>query len=374
MSCRIFVGLFLSLLCSTVFAADRATMRVNTYVSYTDNLFQNYNRRSDWITLAYIDLDYALRPSMNLYYTGNANVFAEYRDLFSHTHQVGLSYVRPGKGRNAIYFGLTMDLRLDRPIYRYYDYAQSSAYVNAKRYLRPTLLGWSGYQVNYRNYLNADDYSFIEQTAFLRLSRFFQTRTTLQLQGNLGLKTYVRSSNQDSTSTGVVTRSGDARTLAQATAGVKVAQSLMRYTGLQFEYLRRFTLAGRNRYAALEGYNTDDELFDDRYSHEGQEFRTKLKYSANSVFSVEIMGRYVKRKYAGRPALDLNGFIIHPDLVREDARKSLSVKSTKVFKLSKGWLHKTTITAEWLLNRIASTDSYYDTSGQVFSVGVQLGM
>jgi len=116
---RIFGSLFLIFLCSTAFAADRATMRVNTYMSYTDNLFQNYNRRSDWITLAYIDLNYILRPSINLYYTGNANVFAEYRDLFSHTHQMELSYVRPGKGRNAIYTEMATDLRLDRPIYRY---------------------------------------------------------------------------------------------------------------------------------------------------------------------------------------------------------------------------------------------------------------
>ena len=369
---RIVLGLLLSFLGSTIFAADRATMRVNTYMSYTDNLFQNYNRRSDWITLAYVDFDYVLRPSMNLYYTGNANVFAEYRDLFSHTHQVGLSYVRPGKGRNAIYAGGTTDLRLDRPIYRYYDYVQNSVYINAKRYVNPTLLGWGGYQLRYRNYLNAEDYSFLEQTASIRLSRFFQTRTTLQLQGNVGLKTYTQATNPDSVGGNVLTRSSDTRTLAQVTVGVKVAQSLARYTGLQLEYIRRVTLAGRNRYEALEGYNTDDELFDDRYSHEGHEFRTKLKYATNSDFSVEVMGRYVKREYDGRPALDLNGFIIHPDLMREDTRRSVSVKSSKAFRFSTGWLQQTTITAEWLFTQIASTDSYYDTSGQIFSVGLQL--
>lgn len=369
---RIVLGLLLSFLGSTIFAADRATMRVNTYMSYTDNLFQNYNRRSDWITLAYVDFDYVLRPSMNLYYTGNANVFAEYRDLFSHTHQMGLSYVRPGKGRNAIYAGGTTDLRLDRPIYRYYDYVQNSVYINAKRYVNQTLLGWGGYQLRYRNYLNAEDYSFLEQTASIRLSRFFQTRTTLQLQGNVGLKTYTQATNPDSVGGNVLTRSSDTRTLAQVTVGVKVAQSLARYTGLQLEYIRRVTLAGRNRYEALEGYNTDDELFDDRYSHEGQEFRTKLKYATNSDFSVEVMGRYVKREYDGRPALDLNGFIIHPDLMREDTLRSVSVKSSKAFRFSTGWLQQTTITAEWLFTQIASTDSYYDTSGQIFSVGLQL--
>ena len=85
-----------------------------------------------------------------------------------------------------------------------------------------------------------------------------------------------------------------------------------------------------------------------------------------------MMGRYVTRNYAGRPALDLNGFIVNPDLMREDTRKSISVAGTKTFKFSRGLFQKTTITAEWLLNNIASTDSYYDTSGQVLSVGLQL--
>ncbi len=237
--------------------------------------------------------------------------------------------------------------------------------------MRPTLLALGGYQVRYRSYLNAEDYNFVEQTASVKFSRFFQTRTTLQLRSSLGLKTYAHAVDQDSTLS-VVTRSSDARTLAQVVTGVKVAQSLTRYTGLQVEYIRRFTLAGRNRYAALDGYNTDDELFDDQYSYEGQEYRTKLKLSANSGFSIEMMGRYVKRHYTGRPALDLNGFIVNPDIMREDTRKSLSVAGTKTFNFSSSWFQKTTITAEWLLNHIASTDSYYDTSGQVFSVGLQL--
>lgn len=81
--------------------------------------------------------------------------------------------------------------------------------------------------------------------------------------------------------------------------------------------------------------------------------------------------RYVTRNYLGRPALDLNGFIVDPDLMREDTRKSLSVAGTKTFKFSGHWFQETTITTEWLLNHIASTDSYYDTSGQVFSIGLQ---
>ena len=354
-------------------AAGRVGMRINTYLSYTDNLFQNYNRRSDWVTLAYADVDYAWRPYLNLYYTGNASVFAEYQDLFSHTHQLGLSYMRPGKGRNAVFAGVTANLRLDKPIYRYYDYFQSDAYLNAKRYLRPTLLSQLGYRVRYREYLHARDYSFVEQTAFVRFNRFLQTRTTLQLEGRLGVKTPARSVAEDSTSAVVRTRADGVRTLVQATIGAKVAQAVARGTGLQIEYLQRINIAGRNRYAEVEGYNTDDELFDDRYSYDGSEIRSTLKHLTPWGLQVEATGRYTRRNYTGRPALDLNGFLIAPDLTRRDTHKSVGVEAEKTFRLSNGWLREVGMRVEWLYSDIDSNDPYYDTSVQIFSTGLQVG-
>ncbi|MDA0746684.1 MAG: hypothetical protein O2954_09190 [bacterium] len=354
-------------------ATDRVGVQFNTYLSYTNNLFQNYNRRSDWVTLAYADVNYAWRRSMSFYYTGNANVFAEYGDLFSHTHQVGFSYTRPGKHRNALFAGVEANLRLDRPVYRYYDYFQQTAYLNGKFYLRPSLLSWVGYRLRYRQYLHAEEYSYMEQAAFLKFSRFLKTRTTLQVQGNFGVKTYARSISADTSDAVSRARAGGARTLAQATLGAKVAQALAKNTGLQIEYLLRINVIGQNRFAEVEGFNTDEELFDDRYSYDENELRSTLKHLTPWGVQVEVTGRYVQRDYLGRPALDLNGFLIRPDLTRQDTRKSVELEVEKTFRFSKGWVREVGVRVEWLYKDIRSNDSYYDTDVQVFSAGLQAG-
>ncbi len=268
--------------------------RANLYSSYTTNLFQNYNQQAAWITHAFIDLDLAPSQALNLYYTGSANVFTEYEDLFSHTHRAGLSYVRPGEDLNLLYVGTELALRLDRPLYDYRDFLQAEAYATAKVYLRPTLLSRTGYSLRYQEYLNAGDYSFFEQEAFAQLSRFFSTRTTLQWHGELGLKTYARNTNTLA-STGP-TRSGGDRNLVQLMSRFKVAQSLGASTGLQLEYLERVNLAGQSRYTVEQIYNPDDDLFDDRYSYDGNEFRTTLKHLAPWGLQVEMSGRSERRR------------------------------------------------------------------------------
>ena len=244
---------------------------------YTDNLFQSYNQKPDWITQSYIHLDYAPNTALNLYYTGGTNLFAEYDDLFSHSHRAGLSYVRPGEGRNALYAGVESTVRLDRPLYDYRDYLRGKAYLRAKIYLRPTLLFRTGYTLRSAEYVHARDYSFLEQSAFARISHFLPTRTTLEVRSELGAKTYIRAAT-DSIAGTALSRSNGGRTLMELVLRAKVAQSLTRYTGLQVEYLERMNLAGYSRYREEETYNPDDELFDDHYSYEGSTFRTTLKH------------------------------------------------------------------------------------------------
>ena len=41
---------------------------INLYTSYTDNLFQTHDGQSEWITQAYIDLDYAPSGALSFYY------------------------------------------------------------------------------------------------------------------------------------------------------------------------------------------------------------------------------------------------------------------------------------------------------------------
>ena len=365
-------ALALLVLMGTGEASGQVSFGVNTYLSYTDNLFQNHNRQSDWVTLTYLDFDYRPGANLNLYYTGSANVFAEYEDLFSHRHVVGLGYSRSNQKHNALYSGVELGARLDRPVYRYYDYLQGDTYLSGKVHIPGSLLSRGGYRLRYREYLNARDYSFVEQSIFGQLKRSWQTGTSLQVRGDLGVKTYAREATGDSSDAIFRTRGGGGSIQAQALLRVRIAQAVARGTGLQMEFLRRVNVYGHNRYTELENYDGEENPFDDRYSYGGREIRGTLKH-LGSVVRVEVTGRYVWRDYEDRPALDLDGAVVDLGILRQDRRKSLQFEVEKVLSLPGMWLREVGLQAKWLYLDVDSNDPYYSAATQVYSVGLRLG-
>lgn len=340
-------------------SAAQVSTRLNLYTSYTDNLFQNYSRRPDWVTLAYVNLDYAPGSALGLYYTGNANVFAEYGELFSHHHQAGLEYTWADEAGREVRAGGDAALRLDRPSYEYQDYLEGQAYFRARAYLGPALLSRAGYQLRYRRYPHAAEYTFAEQVLSVQVSRSLPSRTTLQAYGELGLKSYV-----DGSAPGTADP-------AQIVLRVKLAQSLADAVGLQTEYANRTNLAGPGRSIDAQAYDPDEDLFGDRYSYAGHEFRVATKYLDNST-RVEIGGQYARRRYPGRPALDLEGALL--GAMRKDGRRGLSAEAERTFPLAGGFLQEVRLHLEWFYLDVDSNDPYYQSSTQVYSAGVQLGL
>lgn len=341
---------------------------INLYTSYTDNLFQTHDGQSDWITQAYIDLDYAPSGPLRFYYAGNASVFSQFEDLFSHTHQAGLSYYKP-KGENDLLYGRArLSARLDRAIYSYRDFVQGEVYGLGKFYLRPTLLGRGGFALRYWEYVNERDYSYIEQEVFGKISQFLPSRTTLQADSELGVKTYVRARPQDPR-TLLETRSGNGRSLIQLVSRFKVAQALTQGTGLQLEYQHRANLAGQIRFADPNLYDPDADLFDDRYSYAGHHYRTALKHLGVWEVELEASAQWEQRRYQGRPALDLDGIFIGDGVTRKDRRTTLAMGLERSF----GWEREVVVQLDWLYREVDSNDPYYSGVSQTLSTGVQFG-
>ena len=353
-------------------APGQASLGVSAYLSYTDNLFQDGSKQPEWVTLTYFDLDYAPNPNLNLYYTGSANTFAEYRDLFSHRHQIGIGYARSPQNRNALYAGVEMGARLDRPVYRYYDYLQGDGYLSGKLYLPEGVLSEAGYRLRYRAYLSVGAYSFAEQSAFVQLSRSWQTGTTVRIRGDLGVKTYIQEAAGDF-SLGAAGLQEGARTLAQVLMRLKVAQSVAKGTGLQLELLRRVNVTGGDRYAAGAGYVEGENPFDDRYSYGGREIRSSLKHLGVWGMRLEMTGQVAWRNYEDRPALGADGAVVAPTPLRRDRRKSLHFQAEKVFRLSSRWMQEVGLQAEWLYLDVNSNDAYYDVATRVYLIGLRLG-
>ena len=218
-------------------AEAQVALNADLYTTYTDNVFLTASQRGDLIQSAYIDFDYQLDSDVSLYYSGSANVFSENADLFNHLHSVGASYARPLGAAGLFFAGASLSLRLDRPLYSYRDFAAGRAFASFEPYLHPALITRLDYTLSYQNFLNAADYNYREQHLDAQLTHYLPTRTTLQLNGELGLKSYLQATAQSS------------RNPLLWSTRLKVAQSLGPNLGLQLAWHHQDILAGQSRHA-----------------------------------------------------------------------------------------------------------------------------
>ena len=373
-------------------AEAQVALNADLYTTYTDNVFLTASQRGDLIQSAYIDFDYQPDADLSLYYAGSANVFSENADLFNHLHSFGASYARPLGAAGLFFAGTTLSLRLDRPLYDYRDFAAGRAFASFEPYLNPALITRLDYTLSYQNFLNAADYSYREQHLDAQLTHYLPTRTTLQLNGELGLKSYLQETAQPS------------RNPLLWGTRLKAAQSLGPNLGLQLAWHHQGILAGQSRYAdwfwydpnkffgdpyktKAKWYNPDelykkkapskaywydpDELFEDRYSYGGDQWSATLKYLAPLDCELETSLQSESRLYSQRPAYDLAGVLTGGSTT--ETRHTARLGLARSFYLDSAPFREMALELEWLYRSVASNDAFYDADAHAYSVGVQFG-
>ena len=373
-------------------AEAQVALNADLYTTYTDNVFLTASRRGDLMQSAYIDFDYQFDADLSLYYAGSANVFSENADLFNHLHSLGASYARPLGAAGLFFAGASLSLRLDRPLYSYRDFAAGRAFASFEPYLHPALITRLDYTFSYQNFLNAVDYSYREQHLDAQLTHYLPTRTTLQLNGELGLKSYLQETAQPS------------RNPLLWGTRLKAAQSLGPNLGLQLAWHHQGILSGQSRYADWFSYDPNkffgdpyktkakwydpdelyktkapskaywydpDELFEDRYSYGGDQWSATLKYLAPLDCELETSLQSESRLYSQRPAYDLDGMLTGKSTT--ETRRTARLGLARAFYLDNTPFREMALELEWLYRSVASNDAFYDTDAHAYSVGVQFG-
>lgn len=377
-------------------AEAQVAFNADLYATYTDNVFLTASQRGDLMQSAYIDFDYQFDADLSLYYSGNANVFSENADLFNHLHSFGASYARPLGAVGLFFSDVSLSLRLDRPLYDYRDFAAGRAFASFEPYLHPALITRLDYTLSYQNFLNAADYSYREQHLDAQLTHYLPTRTTLQLNGELGLKSYLQETAQPS------------RNPLLWGTRLKAAQSLGPNLGLQLEWHHQDILAGQSRYANWAWYDPNeifdefykaktkskaywyspdefykapptsqaywydpDELFEDRYSYGGDQWSATLKYLAPLNCELATSFHRESRFYSQRPAYDLAGIFTGESTT--ETRHTARLGLARAFYLDSTPFQEITLELEWLYRSVASNDAFYDTDAHAYSAGIQFG-
>ncbi len=387
-----------------VVAQLRTTLSVAGF--YDDNLFRNSFPNNAYSTNSSLLFDYAPpETDFSFFAQGAVGLFQQYSDRRYFSSTLGGAYNKPfgEEGRNALAIGMSYFMRFNADALRTYDVSQLVGYANLKYYLDVDngFFGRAGYRVRYRSYKNLDEFSYVENYGFLQLSKFFQTKTTLIAEFDVGNKNYVAAPTSASTtssggSSGGMHGSGEGGMtgeMHQGTHGsqnvvyvsystpnttqlvgiLRVAQSLSPNTGASIQYLKRWNLTDRNRFLSNGGtdFQGDAELWDDPYSFESNEYNISLTQIMLWNVTVRLSVDYLLKDYTRRVFIPSDSLLPSGPL-RNDTRRMAGIEVRKTFEDGTLFIPEFTLSVSYLYQRNMSNDSYYDYSNNIISIGATI--
>jgi hypothetical protein len=362
-------------------------------------------------------------------YTGSLTSFVQFPDRLYSLHTIGGSFGLPygEDGKNNLSLLTAVALRSDRMEYELYDYRQALASLSAKHYLRDNLFLQAAVQSRFRGYPNFNQLGYFEHVASLAGMVYFETRTSIRVQAEAGLKNYQQASATatdvqqftSSTGGGSLFRSNgsidgggpgggggnggggnggggngwggggsggtgmgqhglnpgveylmyDESSTSQIRASVNIGQSLGEQTGLSLRIQQRINLTKRGR--AFVGGTVDligeEELFDDPYSYEGSELSLTLTHIFPWSMRLQAGTFIMDKRYAYAAWIDDAGAI---GPTRKDQRQGGWIELRK--SLGYEWLlfQGLDLTLQYTMIRNQSNSSWYDYSSSSISFGI----
>ncbi|MCU7526381.1 MAG: hypothetical protein HF308_18035, partial [Ignavibacteria bacterium] len=298
------------LLLNIVFSVKPAAQvsgEVGYSLLYTDNPFRTSSGQEEFVNFVQPSLTF--KPFRSEFYLGYSFGYSRFKNLSDRSY-----YYNSGELNYA--FRLGVDSTEDENIFMgasymkasnnsgggLYSYDSYSVFANGKYFLSDNMLFSAGYGLSGKSYPSLYDLSYTVNSGFARLSLFLETKTSLFLEMQLGNKAY---SVTDQTLI-TIDRNGPmmgGKRVIQKTDYVttnitqlrimpKISQSVFEGVGMNIHYMWRRNL-DRNSAISLSEfiYSDDEDLWDDPYSFESNEFGSewtiKLPWSSSIKLSAE---------------------------------------------------------------------------------------
>lgn len=242
---------------------------LNLYGTYIDNIYQASFPESDYISLTQLDLSYDFDSGMSIFYDVRLSLFSKHSELHNHDHSLGIGHEKEiFQGKGTLFYGSGLELRQNTIEYDFYNYYNGSVYTDLKYHFSETFTSKAGFSIDYEHYPNYQPFSFFENSGFLQFSKSFQTKTSLHLGLNAGLRKYPNLDDQ---------KGIDYST--KLTSTVKVGQSLTEKTGLQLLYSWNYLPQSIEYNEILEkGYFFIEDILEDEYSFSSHKYQITLKH------------------------------------------------------------------------------------------------
>lgn len=348
---------------------------IDTQSGYASNAFANYNMLPDYYTTvnATVNNDW-LSDSNGLrwYYRGSLDAFQKYTNRTYQTHTTGINlYQNFDDYGNRVNAGFEMSKRIHSEDYEWYEMAQYDLFVNGKFILADQLYGYLGLNVRWREYSLLDAFSHNQTVLFARISSFFDTGTTMIFEADILTKSYYpanETSNIENLPEIVTVGDGNSQ---QFVGLIKAAQSLTPTTGLSLQFLLRRNLMSSVRYLGTTTgyYYSDEELFDDVYGYNSEEFSASIKKHLPWKLRLSLGSDLRLKNYDKRLALDLEGNAFADERLRKDDKWAHWLSLSKSLKLANN-MSPLSISLNWSFINNKSNDPYYDYQSSYFTIGL----
>jgi hypothetical protein len=342
------------------------------HTSIDDNVNNNYEQLNDKITQLNLGTGCTFDDSdwnTQFFYQGTYNYYATLTDKVYYFHSTGIAATYLGEAYEFD-LGATYSARLNRSAYSFLGYHEFNAYLTHKAEPVEEFISTFGYRANYTEFDELSDLNNLENVLFGNITHSFETKTTLIAGGDIGAKWYspvsTSSTMPQSRGNGGIMKSVGTVT-SQATAFVKIGQSLFEKTGIS-GYARYQVNILNNARSLLNIYSvTDDEIFDTRYGYEGLYYEFSMKQLFPYAIAAEIGYGVAEKNYINSAAYDLNGNILSS--TRNDMRYILSAEIKKGFEISESNSLVMSLQYDSIIND--SNDPYFNYNNSV--IAFQLG-
>ncbi len=351
------------------------SLEIENQNGYSSNSFANYKIQPDYYSIWSLQArkDWIQSESgFRLYYQGNAGLYQTYNDRNYHRQGLGVAYYRylDTNQTNMLYAEWSASKRFHSELYRWYETTDFDGYVNLKWAVMPQLYLYAGLALNGSQFKNLEAFSNWQHTLYLRLGRFFNTGTTIMAEIDVINKAYNPESSVETSDLfpDVVTL-GEG-TSQQIATMLKLAQSLGKGTGLSGQALIRRNTRNSVRYLGASSgyYYTDEELFDDVFGYESEEFTLQLKSRILWGVTATLGSNIRLKDYQNRLALDLEGVAFEDERLRKDTRTFSWIELKRPLGL--GTIPPLQIGVRYGILDNESNDPYYDYRSSYFSISL----
>ncbi|MCX6151522.1 MAG: hypothetical protein NTX22_13405 [Ignavibacteriales bacterium] len=373
--------LSLILISNSTFIHAQFSGSVNYSLLYDNNPFKQQVGSEEFVNSVSTYLSYQpFDKEFYLFYSANLNAFQNISDRFYQYHSLGTNYsfvLGDGEADN-IFMGAGYNLKRGTLDYSIYDYNQFTAYINGKISIAENIIGSAGYKLTTKNYPSLYDLTHFENLFFGQVSTFFETKTGLFLDVALGNKNYSMVETVGSTMGGKgmgmgkgaamnIIRNESNVNITQLRSSLKISQSIFENTGIAAYYLNRTNLnnSGQNLQSTDFIYSDDQDLWDDPYGFQSNEYGAELTQKLPLDFTLKINGSYSRRHFTSNLADTLNL------TQRIDGKTEMWFGVSKIFN-SVPLFKSLEITAEYMLINNDSNMSLFNYKNKMAQFGFQL--